>query len=581
MSTKQTTRAAGESVAFLAILGGILVVANILATSFNLGRADLTHNRVYSLSPGSENVVSHLDDTLTVRVYFTDDLPAEFASTERQVRDLLSEYRAASRGKMVVRFIRPDNEDRQERAERDGVQKVQHNVLRNDERIQVDGYRGLAMEYRGETKAIPVIEGSAGLEYRLTMLIREMTQPKRKIGVVTGHGHTATTAGFQNLAPLLPSYELVDVDATQTIDTNIRALLLVGPDSPLTEPELRNIDAYVMNGGSLGVYGGTVKLPNPEQPAQTAETVDSGVNRLLDRWGAHIETDLLVDARSVPRQSQSGAPEQYPMWDLVLFEESAHSHPAAYQLNETLLAWSSTVTRRAHPSNVHVTVLAKSSPQSWRLRQTPIPIEPSAGGWDALIAPAPRGPFNLLVAIDGRLPSAFAPTASTDAASEQAASSGPSVSRVPTRVLVAGSSSLISEMFVPPQQAFQNPQTAARAQQIVTFTLNSIDWLANDNDLIAIRAKSIDAPMLDIQHDLDRIAAEARPTGPIENETDLARAQARIRDAQERIDRMRSNFENKKRWYKWGVPTALPVLVLIFAGLRFWLRSRHRANLAG
>jgi ABC-type uncharacterized transport system involved in gliding motility auxiliary subunit len=568
VAAKQTTRAAGESIAFLAIMGAVLVVLNILATNFNPGRFDLTRNHRYSLSPGSENVVSDLDDTVTIRVYFTDNLPEEFAGTERQVRDLLSEYRAASHGKLNVRYIRPDNAERQQQAETDGVQKVQHTVLRNDARQQVDGYRGLAIEYRGETKAIPVIEGSEGLEYRLTTLIREMTSPKLKIGVVTGHGATATTGGFARISPHLPSYEFVDVDATQPVAEDIRALIIAGPDSTITEPELRNIDNYVMRGGSLGIFGGNVKLPG-EQGGPTVETVDSGVNRLIDHWGVHMDTNVLADARCVPRQGQDGRQELYPVWAVVMFEEAAHTHPAAYQLNETLLAYSSTLTVRRAPANVHVTVLARSSEQSWKLTGSPIPVEPEGGQWRPS---QPFGPFPLLVAIEGRLPSAFAATASTDASSE-AAPAGPAQAARPVRVLVAGSSSLLSETFVPPAEAFENPQMGERARAIIAFTLNSIDWLANDSDLIAIRAKTLDAPMLDIQHDLETEAAAAGAgLDP--------RDRAGIERARTRIESMQAKFERKKSFYKWGMFIALPLVVLLIGAVHWAMRRRHKASLA-
>ena len=292
-----------------------------------------------------------------------------------------------------------------------------------------------------------------------------------------------------------------------------------------------------MGGGSLGIFGGAVKLPG-EQGGATVETVDSGINTLIDHWGVHMDADVLADARCVPRQTQGpgGMPQQelYPVWAVVIFEESAHTHPASYQLNETLMAYSSTLSRKTVPTGVRRRILATSSQQSWKLTGSPIAVEPGPGGWQPS---RPFGPFPLIATLEGRLPSAFAVTASIDAASETAATGSPSQSRVPVRVLVAGSSSFLSETFVPPPDAFQNPQTASRAQAIIAFTLNSLDWLANDNDLIAIRSKTIDAPMLDIQHEIETVAATAQRDLDPRDSAGIERAQSQIRTMQDRFDR--------------------------------------------
>lgn len=570
MAANPKKRAAGESIAFLVLIGAILVVANIVATNFPIGRFDLTRNQVYSLSQGSRNVMGRLEDTLTVRVYFTDNLPAEFADTERQVRDLLAEYKAASRGRLVVRYIRPDNEERQQQAERDGVQKVQHTVLRNDAREQVDGYRGLALEYRGETKALPVIAGSEGLEYQITMLIRQLLGQKYKVGILANHGATAASGGPNNLKQYLPNFEFVDVDATSEIPNDIRALIIAGASSEITEPELRNIDRFVLRGGSLGVFGGTVNMP--EQPGPTVDVVDSHINTLLDAWGVHVESNVVADQRCTVRQSPGygGQPqlEYYPVWPVVMFEPAAQTHPATYHLNETLLAYASTLKRRAVPSGVRMTVLAQSSEASWQLMGSPIAVEPEGGQW---VPTRPTGPFPLIVALEGRFPSAFAAAASTSPESEQAAAAPTATHNA--RVLVVGSASPVHEMTVPPPEALRDPRMAQRVQMMLAFVLNSMDWLANDSDLVAIRSKTIDAPALAQLQEIETAAATA---GQNLNPRDAAG----IERARNQIESMQNAFERKKKLMKFGMTLGLPLLVVLFGVVRWRLRLRVKAGLA-
>ena len=55
-------------------------------------RWDLTANRIYSLSETSQQVVATLKEPLTIKVFFTRNLPAPHNATERYLHDLLEEY---------------------------------------------------------------------------------------------------------------------------------------------------------------------------------------------------------------------------------------------------------------------------------------------------------------------------------------------------------------------------------------------------------------------------------------------------------------------------------------------------------
>ena len=59
-------------------------------------RWDLTDNDMYSLSISSESVVKQVDDLLIMKVYFSDDLPGEYANNRRYLQDILEEYEALS-----------------------------------------------------------------------------------------------------------------------------------------------------------------------------------------------------------------------------------------------------------------------------------------------------------------------------------------------------------------------------------------------------------------------------------------------------------------------------------------------------
>ena len=63
---------------YIAVLLGILLLLNLIGRNW-YKRFDLTDNKMYSLSKSSENVLDKIDDLLTMKVYFSDDLPGELS----------------------------------------------------------------------------------------------------------------------------------------------------------------------------------------------------------------------------------------------------------------------------------------------------------------------------------------------------------------------------------------------------------------------------------------------------------------------------------------------------------------------
>jgi ABC-type uncharacterized transport system involved in gliding motility auxiliary subunit len=58
------------------LLFAILILLNSISTS-RFFRIDLTDNNMFSLSSSSKAVVKEINDLLTMKVYFSDDLPCE------------------------------------------------------------------------------------------------------------------------------------------------------------------------------------------------------------------------------------------------------------------------------------------------------------------------------------------------------------------------------------------------------------------------------------------------------------------------------------------------------------------------
>lgn len=573
MAMNKRTRAATESIAFIGVMAAIVVLLNVLGVFF-FGRADVTKNRLFSLSEGSERVVKNLDDTLEITAYFTKDLPPPFNATERYVRDILDEYQAASNGKLKVRFVNPDSDEVREQAEAQGVQRVAHQKIENDAVQVVEGYRGMVFEYLGERKTLPAISGTAGLEYDITETIRLLTGEKSKIGVLTGHEGPTLSQGLTTFKGLLAMYDLVEVNAAQPIDEKLEALLIVAPESPLSDDELRNIDAFVMKGGNLGVFGGAVKVKQ-EQTELTGSPVDTGINRLLERWGVKVRDEIAADTRAgqAPYRTNFGIsiPVVFPPVPVVSFTEEQASHPVAYRLEQVFMPFASPLKLTAalkDDKNAKLTVLARTSEDSWTLDGESINLKPrDPREWRRS---ADRGPFPLAVAIEGKLPSAFQPEAvsSAEGAAPQGPR-GPERAIEPVHVFVSGSSGMMRDEFLPP------PERAGEQEltRSLAFALNAIDWIAQEDALIAVRAKSVEEPLIEIPATV--ADAEAEITNAAK-EGDEATAQAALAKRKEALE----DWDAKKRRLKLLNILLVPLLFILFGLVRWQWRKQKRAKIA-
>ena len=567
---KKQAKAASESLIFLLVLGAIVVAINVLGI-YAHARVDSTKKELFSLSRGSKDVVSRLKDHMEVRAYFSEDLPPPHNATDRYLRDLLSEYRDASGGKLSFRFIDPKDEETKKAAERDGVVRTQDQVLKADSFSVQEGYRGVSFHYLGDSRALPRIDTTAGLEYEITQAIKQLLGKKETIGVLGGHEGPTVSEGLTSLKTYLPTFTLKEVKADAEIPQDIKALLIIEPQTPLTDEEMRYIDKYVMLGGSLGVFGGTRKT-DLGQGQLSSIRIDTGINVLLEKWGVKVNDSIVADAQcgraQLPTQFGIPIPVPYPPAPIITFDEKQQEHPVAFRLEQVALPYSTEVVLtddvKGDPE-VSRTVIAKSTRASWLMTGDSIDLA-SRERW---VIPGYDGPFNIGVAVSGKLPSAFAVN-SSDADPKKPPLSdvvAPERAKKDVHVLVFGGGAVLRDQFMP--KPGKQGQFFGGA---VAFTLNAIDWLANDSDLIAIRAKNVEDPTLEIPNTVKEAEAEAKEAY---EEQDQMKFEAAIEQRKEAV----AAWDGKKSAYRWGNTLALPGVFALFGVVRWRVRRAKKANL--
>jgi len=160
----------------------IAVLINLISLNVFF-RIDLTKNRRYSLSSLSKKVVSTLSEPLTIKVFFTKNLPAPYNNIERYIRDLLEEYANAGNRYFNYRFYSvsagegaTDEEVRknQQMAEDYGVYPVQIQHIEHDELKFQNAYMGMVFIHGDLIEKLPAITSTDGLEYKITSTIERM-----------------------------------------------------------------------------------------------------------------------------------------------------------------------------------------------------------------------------------------------------------------------------------------------------------------------------------------------------------------------------------------------------------------------
>lgn len=169
---------------YIKLLMYVLVIVLINLAGLTLfTRIDLTASKSYSLSEVSRAVVATLSEPLTVKVFFTKDLPAPHNNTQRYLQDLLNEYALHNKKYFRPQFynVNPESDtlsegalDNREMARNYGVQPVQIQMVENDELKFKQAFMGLVLIHGDIIERIPTITSTNGLEYQLTTAIQKL-----------------------------------------------------------------------------------------------------------------------------------------------------------------------------------------------------------------------------------------------------------------------------------------------------------------------------------------------------------------------------------------------------------------------
>jgi ABC-type uncharacterized transport system involved in gliding motility auxiliary subunit len=292
---------------------GLLLIA-LAFLAFNLfsslslsgARLDLTEQKLYTISAGTEQILAELEQPIELDFFFSDttakDLPA-LRNYAKRVEEMLKAYQRAADGKIQLRIIDPApfSEDEDKAAEF-GLQGIP---------LQQGGdqlYLGLAgKNAQGDTQVIPffALDQEEFLEYELSRLVQSLAKPERTVvGVLSG---LPINGGFdmqarQPTPPWMVMEEIrqlfkieslkADVDL---IPEQVSVLLLIHPKQ-LPEQTLYAIDQFVLRGGKLLAFVDPFSEADTQagMPGELAIDKSSSLTPLFKAWGLRMVPDKVL-----------------------------------------------------------------------------------------------------------------------------------------------------------------------------------------------------------------------------------------------------------------------------------------------
>ncbi|MCP5365215.1 MAG: Gldg family protein [Hyphomicrobiales bacterium] len=302
----------------LVLAAMLFLCVNIVAnTAFRGWQIDLTDSQLYTLSDGTRRTLAALDEPITLRLYFSDNLgqaAPQYAAHYARVRELLQRYVDLAAGKIDLQILDPEPfSDAEDRAVADGMQGVPVSTAGDL------GYFGLAGTNSTDGReVIPFfnLEREPFVEYDLTKLVYSLVGTERtKLGLLSGLPAPGGPQGFggQSREPLILTQleDFFDVERldqqTAAIPEDMDVILVIAP-SRLSEDTLHAVDAFVHAGGRALVFVDPNLESVPPNAGSAADAdAKAALEVLLRTWGVQVEPGKIAGDLNAARRVSTGA----------------------------------------------------------------------------------------------------------------------------------------------------------------------------------------------------------------------------------------------------------------------------------
>ncbi len=287
----------------------VLAIALIVGAYFSFllpGRVDITEGQIFTLASGSQNIISNLQDTVTIDLYISNDLPPAFKPALTDIKRVVEEIKNVNASKVTVEWKHPDTDTAiATEAQKAGIFPHPFQVVSQTEYQAKEGYLGVLVKYGDKTETIPFVQSTSDFEYQLIKLIYDLTtQDKPTVALVYDSKNVPSTEDSKFVELLKATYdvkelELKDKDGKRLKKDDVKdvtAFVVIGLSQKVSDEDVKLILNKVSEGAGLIVFSGGLDINLTTLSASKRDSI--AANKFLDDYKIQINSDIIFDKRN-------------------------------------------------------------------------------------------------------------------------------------------------------------------------------------------------------------------------------------------------------------------------------------------
>lgn len=530
----------------LGIIGCFIILVNINFLISNLlnFNIDLTSDKLYTFSRGTENVLKSLKHPVTIRFYRSysaNRLPVQLRTYAEEISDLLKNYKNVTKGKIILEEYDPDPESDAEASAI--MDNIQLNLLPNGEKC----YFGLTVSYLNKNSTIAFLspDTKKTIEYDITRSIYEVThQEKPKIGIlslmpVMGGPIGTIPSRFHKAPPWIFVQELqkaFDVKGlsydTTSIEDDIAVLIAIHPVNMSKETQVA-IDQYLLRGGKVIIFSDPYCMANsynsPGLNAADSSPIPpdaSNLPILFSSWGVKFSepAEVVISPENAFRPLDNPTTKEHPAILELTQKNMNKSDIIMSGLNKLNLIFTGGFTiRNSNKKNLTYSILLQTSPYANYCEGFSYYMLPE----ELMVNFKPLNvPIALIIKITG-----FFDTAFPEIVNNINNKNFLKKSVKQGVVLLSGDANMLLNPICVASQKINDKQIISTINNNIDFVLNAADQLSGDTDVMQIRARST------IERKFTRLEDIYNETAKLYQEK-LSELQKKLTETEKAIDSM-------------------------------------------
>lgn len=497
----------------------VVIIALNVGGRFLFKRFDLTHDKRYTLSESTLNLIKNVDQPLYIDVFLDGQFPAEFKRLQGETRQILEEFRAYNPN-IIFNFTDPlADEAKAEQFMSElaslGFSPTNIQMNKGGKKSTIPVFPWAIANYGTKSVRVPLLINNFDnspdenisksvqlLEYAFADAVTKLsTTEMKKIAVLKGNGEISDKYLSDFIMNLREYYMIAEFNLDSLSDNPNKVLqnlqrfdatIIAKPTEAFSDSEKFILDQYIMNGGKtlwmIDKVSADLENMRNESQSTMAFPVDLNLDDMLFRYGVRINYNLVQDLLSTPVTAQSEQGEFPIDWLYSPIAKSPENHPINKNVNLVKLEFANQIDTLKN--NIKKTVILESSAQT-KVIGTPVELQLNQFMEELDEEQFNKGKQSIGVLLEGKFTSAFKNRVKPFNALKTMEDG------IENKMIVIGDGDIVNYSYVNKKPLMNGiDQWTQQVYGNKEFLMNSVNYLMDDTGLINVRGKNVVLPLL-------------------------------------------------------------------------------------